>query len=99
MSYTELCFNAVGFNYDVEGVNPHFTCPSCHKAFEPKVKPVPVLPPVFDFNQKIAFLCPNCQAKIVLFVALHKDINGLQLCIQKSSEEGADGIPSDWWRT
>jgi len=97
MSFSTLCFDSVGLDYDVEGINPHFMCPFCKQRFEPKYKPIQILPATFDVNAKTSFTCPNCGAKIALFVALHKDANGLSLCIQKSSEEGAGGIRSNWW--
>jgi len=97
MSYTTLCYDSIGLNYTAEGINPHFICPSCKKRFEPKYKPIQTLPATYNVNAKATFTCPNCNAKIILFVALHKDANGLFLCIQKSSEEGAGGIPANWW--
>jgi hypothetical protein len=37
--------------------------------------------------------------QIALFIAVHKEINSLpRFCIQKSSEEGAGGIPENWWQ-
>jgi predicted RNA-binding Zn-ribbon protein involved in translation (DUF1610 family) len=98
MSYSKLFFDSIGIDYDVEGVNPHFICPSCRKRFEPKFKPTAILPATFNFNQKVTFLCPNCGAKIILFVAIHKDENGLAMCIQRSDAEGADGISANWWQ-
>jgi len=98
MSYTQLFFDSVSLDYDLEGINPKFICPSCKKRFEPKYKPVASLPLTFDFNQKVTFTCPNCSAKITLFVALHKDENGLGLCIQRSDAEGSQGISLDWWQ-
>lgn len=97
--YTQLFFDSVGFDYAAEGLNPHFICPSCRKRFEPRYKPISVLPSTFDFNKKVSFACPSCGAKITLFVAVHKDENGLRLCIQRSDAEGAVGIQPDWWKT
>jgi len=42
--------------------------------------------------------CPFSNTEISLFLAAHLDSNIFQNCIQKSSEEGADGIPGDWWQ-
>jgi predicted RNA-binding Zn-ribbon protein involved in translation (DUF1610 family) len=98
MSYSQLFFSSIGVNYEVEGINPNFICPSCKYRFETKFKPTAILPATFDFSQKVTFTCPNCKAEIVLFVAVHKDKDGLSVCIQRSDAEGAGGIPTDWWK-
>ncbi len=57
---------------------------------------------VYDMNSQITMTFPvhSCDfdnAPISLFLAAHLDGNGLQTCLQRSDEEGADGIPTDWW--
>lgn len=108
--YGKLCFDTVGFTTLEQGVSPRFLCPICKHQWQPKLSLGTSFPATFDFNQKIAFMIPThnnsktgkqCEAsgkKIVLFVAVHKGADGIQLCIQRSDAEGADGIPNDWWR-
>lgn len=43
--------------------------------------------------------CPFSLTQIALYLAAHLDVNGFQSCIQKSSDEGVDGIPDGWWQT
>lgn len=57
----------------------------------------------YDTNGLITTMFPahDCQFDntfISLFLAAHLDSNGFQTCLQKSSDEGADGIPDDWWQ-
>jgi len=77
---------------------PHFICQNCgHDFFDARYGQVKFFL-IKDFNALVAFKCPNCLAEYQLFVALHKYEDGsIALCIQKSEEEGAGGIPEDWW--
>jgi hypothetical protein len=52
----------------------------------------------FDFNKQVDFIMPCCGSKISLFLAVHRDKRGTQTAIQKSTEEGKEGIPIDWWK-
>jgi len=83
---------------------PHFYCPNCgHDFFVDaeweKIKAS--LGTVGDFNQLVTFKCPcidACGAEFSLYVALHKYPDGsIAIQIQKSSHEGKEGIPEDWW--
>jgi len=50
-------------------------------------------------NTLTSFTLPCCGSTITLYVAVHKIRNSVDIvcCIQKSSEEGATGIPANWW--
>lgn len=106
----QLFFSSIQFISLEDGVKPNFHCPHCRSAvWQPKCTLGTSFPDPFDFNQKISFPIPMhndpstgqpCilqSYRIELFVAVHKDANGTALCIQKSSEEGAGGIPANWW--
>ena len=100
MSYTQLFFNAVDFSKVSNKINfsPSFTCPSCKKPFTFNQQVTKLPSATLNFNGKVVWTCPNCSAKITLFVAVHDDgVETPKFCIQKSSEEGAGGIPSNWW--
>jgi len=84
-------------------VSPNFLCP-----FEGTVRPQSRVfsntvniqyNREYDFNNLYDFKLPCCGNTIQLFVAIHKpaDSYGVAICIQKSDEEGAGGIPTDWW--
>lgn len=94
---SRLYYNQIDMDYNSGGINPHMTCPSCGQPYQPHFKPVPTLPPTYDVNAKVTFTCPNCAAKLLLFVAVHKDTSRFDVCIQKSEEEGAGGIHVNWW--
>jgi hypothetical protein len=96
ISGSKLFFDTVDFDYEVTGVNPHCKCPNCQTLFQPQYKPIPSVSNM-DYNAKSIFQCPNCGQCLELYVAFHKDVNGSNCCIQKSSEEGAGGIPANWW--
>src|SRR3990170_9113842 len=94
ITQNKLFFSSVDFVNVEGGVNPHFICPECKEPFQSNLKAADVAVPTdFDFNQLVVFQCPNCGMKLALYVAVHKDANGTALCIQKSNEEGAGGIP------
>ena len=98
ISQTKLFFNSVNFISIEDGVKPSFKCPECAYPFQGNLKAADVaVPPEFDFNQLVVFQCPNCLMKLALFVAVHKDVNGTKLCVQRSDAEGANGIPANWW--
>jgi hypothetical protein len=104
-----LHFDSVGFVRLEDGVNPHLICPVCKRAWAPKLSFGSTFQATFDFNKKVSFTVPNhndpktglpCTlsgARIVLFVAVHRDADGLSICIQRSDAEGANGIPERWW--
>jgi rubredoxin len=88
--------------FDVNG-NPRFICQNCKFVFyDARVSTVKatLINKITDVNTLVVFKCPKCGAEYRLFVALHKYPNGsVVVCIQKSSEEGAGGISSNWWQT
>ena len=96
--YGSLNYNAVDLNYNVSGVSPHFICPNCGYQWIDSFKPVAVMPANYDFNGKVVFTCPNCHSTFSLFLALHNDGNGLNVCLQRSDAEGANGISVNWWK-
>lgn len=108
-SHGKLLFSEIAFRNLEDGVNPNFLCPLCRHSWQPRLSVGTDFPQVFDYNQKVEFTIPNhddprngesCSAsgeKIELFVALHKDVDGVKLLVQTSKEEGTDGIPENWW--
>jgi Zn-finger nucleic acid-binding protein len=105
---SKLIFNAVKF--DEASLAPNFLCPECKGVWQPKLDLTQLAKSEsYDFNKLVSFLIPNHQnekAKTVcsmqgktieLFMAVHKDKNGYACCIQKSSEEGTNGITGNWW--
>jgi len=111
MNLNKLYFDSVGV--DGNQIQPHFHCPACgsdHKKrlWFTRTVAIPQSPTV-DSNRLIIFTIPahddaatgqKCEGsnqQIELYVATHKDVDGLSFCIQKSSEEGAGGIPANWW--
>ena len=108
--YGKLCFSTVEFKALEQGVSPRFQCPVCKHSWQPKLSLGTSFGATFDFNQKVSFTIPThdnevtgarCGAsgkRIELFIAVHKDEVGVQLCIQRSDAEGASGLLSDWWR-
>jgi hypothetical protein len=95
--YTKICFNGLIISKVPFSLEPNFSCPNCQNNFKPKYMPTAVLPTNYNFNQLVTFTCINCSSEIKLYVALHNDADGLQCCIQRSSEEGVGGIPVNWW--
>jgi hypothetical protein len=107
----ELCLDKVDFVRLEDGVYPHLICPVCKRDWTPNLSLGSTFPATFDFNKKISFTVPNhnnaetsqpCTLsgqKIELFVAVHRDTNGVQICIQRSDAEGASGIPANWWQS
>jgi len=105
-----LHFDSIGFVRLEDGVHPHLVCPVCKRDWTPNLSLGSTFPATFDFNKKVSFAVPNhnnpktglpCTlsgAKIELFVAVHKDVEGLSICVQRSDVEGAGGIPADWWQ-
>jgi len=76
-------------------------CRSCGKPFK-TVQTLrdlkALLASTADVNRLVDSKCPSCDAVLRLYVALHKQADGsLMICVQRSDEEGASGIPSDWW--
>ena len=104
-----LHFDRVDFVRLEDGVHPHLICPVCKRDWTPNLSLGSTFPATFDFNKKVSFTVPNHNdaktsqpcilsgQKIELFVAVHRDANGLQICIQRSDAEGAGGIPANWW--
>lgn len=105
-AYRKLLFEGVLFRNLEEGLNPVFLCPGCRHKWHSNLVLGTSFPETFDYNQKVEFTIQNhdtpdgesCSAtgeKIELFVALHKDANGIILCVQ--SAESTSGIPENWW--
>ncbi len=105
----KLHFDSINFAQLKDGINPRFKCPVCSRVWSPKLALGTTFPATFDFNKKVTVTAPNhtyldstvaCPVsgkQISWFVAVHRDVNGIRFCIQKSSEEGAGGIPVNWW--
>ena len=105
-----LIFDNVGFVRLEDGVHPHLKCPVCRRDWTPNLSLGSTFPATFDVNRKVSFVVPthnnvatgqSCSlsgATVELFVAVHRDINGLKICIQRSDAEGAGGIPATWWQ-
>jgi hypothetical protein len=102
-AFTKLFFNGIvqSVTASTADYQPSFICPNCKtkNVLPTKTSVAFQASKTFDFNQKVTFTLPCCGANVELFVAVHKDANGaLSLCVQKSSEEGASGIPASWWQ-
>ena len=109
MSINKLHFDSVSFVRLEDGIHPHLKCPVCKRDWTPNLSLGSSFPASFDFNKKVSFTVPahnNLASglpcglsgqKIELFVAVHRDANGVRFCIQKACEEGAAGIPANWW--
>lgn len=99
MDYTKLFLDSISLSTTVSSLTalPRFKCPECGYVWGGNQVVAAPSNRITDFNQKIAFKCPKCNSTITLFVAVHRDINLTSLCLQKSSEEGASGIPANWW--
>ena len=109
MSYNKLFFDSVNFVRLEDGIHPHLKCPVCKRDWTPNLSLGSSFPATFDFNKKVSFTVPAhnslvsglpcnlSEQKIELFVAVHRDSNGVKHCIQKACEEGAAGIPANWW--
>jgi hypothetical protein len=99
-----LIFNAVLFESVEGGVQPSFKCPVCQRLWKPILLFGNATLDDYDFNDLINIAVPahgECSfsgATISLFLAVHRDTNGIKICFQKSTEEGASGISIDWWR-
>lgn len=93
--YNKLYYNAVTFNDVSDGVEfgPHFTCPICHSPWTPILKLTKLPGKDLDFNQQVAFQCPQCALKITLYVAVYRDnqISAIMISVVP--------IPSGWWVT
>lgn len=79
------------------------SCVACQQSFE-AVSEIEaartLLEPkqVKDFNSLVVIRCPHCGSGHSFFVALHKyKDDTLALCVQRTDQEGVDGIPADWW--
>lgn len=108
MSYSKLYFSSIDFKKLEDGVGIRLTCPVCKRTKMVKRAIGRTFPAVFDINRKVNFTIPvhndklgnpcNASGKDVeLFVAVHRDSDGLQICIQRSDEEGKNGIAENWW--
>ena len=106
--YNKLHFDSIAFSSLADGVNPHFKCPICQYAWQPKLTVGTNIQATFDYNQKADFTIPihnnpcgqQCTASnqtIELYVAVHKDTKGTSLCIQRSDAQGLNGIKTNWW--
>ncbi len=98
--YTELLFNHTPYSIagNVITVKPNFRCPM-HGSWSET--PFNITIPVnrnLDVNRLQTFNLP-CGDRVLLYLGVHKTraVNDLRICIQKSSGEGADGLPADWW--
>jgi hypothetical protein len=105
-----LHFSRITFERLEDGIHPHLKCPKCKREWTSALSLGTSFPATFDFNRKVNFTVPThknpatdeecglSNAKISWFIAVHRDENGLQLCIQRSDAEGANEIPTDWWK-
>lgn len=105
-----LHFDRIDFVRLEDGVFPHLICPVCKRDWTPNLSLGSVFTATFDYNKKVSFTiidhddsktaqaCVLSGAKIELFVAVHRDADGLCVCIQRSDAEGANGIPANWWQ-
>jgi predicted RNA-binding Zn-ribbon protein involved in translation (DUF1610 family) len=69
---------------------PHFVCPNCKTEWEPKQEFASQPDKDLDVNNQVVFECPKCAVKIRLFVAVHKDVETVGLCLSVESSVG-------WW--
>ena len=104
-----MYFNSVGFVRLEDGIHPHMICPICKRDWTPAISFGSTFPATFDFNKKVSFTVPSHNdaktsqpcilsgRKIELFVAVHRDADGLQIRLQRSDAEGAGGIQANWW--
>lgn len=105
-----LVFNSLGnLNLD-NGLNPTFLCPDCRRKWSPKLDFGVVDKELFDFNDQITVTIPEhlneknlkcvCSGGVIsLFYAVHVEKDKVQVCIQRTDAEGAEGIRADWWKT
>jgi predicted RNA-binding Zn-ribbon protein involved in translation (DUF1610 family) len=92
--YTKLYCNAVSFNDLGDKVEsaPRFVCPNCKAEWEPKQQFASLPDRDLDVNSSVVFQCPKCAAKIMLYVAVHKDVETAGLCLS------AESISGEWWK-
>jgi hypothetical protein len=101
--YTQLFFDRVILDQTstTATVTPNFLCPFCVGRPERQVSSAVLIPQTtdLDINRLVTFTLPCCGKKVTLYVAIHKtkDVSDLTFCIQRSTEEGAGGIPAVWW--
>ena len=108
MSYQAMYFIKNDFSLE-SGITPHFFCPVCGYPFQVNYSFGSSFPLPYDFNQLVSFAIPvhtslktgiQCilpYNTIKLYIAVHADTNITALCIQRSNNEGAAGIPANWW--
>lgn len=108
---TILIFNAISVTETNGGLTVNFTCPVCGASWSLTIMFDDYDGNgTYDFNDLINIAFPDhndqsgddcsfSNAAINLFLAAHLDSSGFQTCIQKASDEGADGIPDNWWQT
>lgn len=103
MSYTELFYNNIVSSIITSRLtfDPNFNCPNC-KTLNTRLNDKPTFnyqaSKVYNYNQLVTVTLPCCGAQIRLFIAVHKDIGGVpRIRLQKSSSEGAAGIPANWY--
>ena len=110
MVYKRLYFDSIDFVRLEDGIGVWLVCPECKRRRIIKRAVGVTFPAVFDVNRKVSFMVPAhdnkegfpCVASgqdVELFVAVHRDSDGVKICIQRSDAEGANGIASDWWVT
>ena len=110
MSYNKLYFNAIDFVRLEDGIGIWLQCPVCKRRKLITRSIGRTFPAVFDVNRQVSFTIPAhdnkeglpCDASgcdVSLFVAVHRDANGIKICLQRTDAEGANGIASDWWVT
>jgi hypothetical protein len=110
MSYQQLFFNAADLSTSPARITLHLHCPVCGYQFTAYYSFGASFPATYDYNQLTSFTIPSHASlktggpcifpynKISLYVAAHKDTNGIALCTQRSNAEGATGIPALWWQ-
>jgi hypothetical protein len=108
-SCTTLIFNVISVTEITGGLAVNFVCPVCGATWSltfmfddydgsGTYDMNELINTAFpDHNDPTGNDCSFGNAAISLFLAAHLDSNGFYNCMQKSSGEGADGIPDNWW--
>lgn len=103
MVFTKLYFNKIAISYvpPTISVAPNFLCPVCNGRPQNLLSKTwnCALNRALDVNQKVSFTLSCCGNTVELFLGVHKEAGSpyISVCLMKSSEEGAGGLPADWW--
>jgi hypothetical protein len=111
MSYQKLFFYASTLTTSPARLTLNLHCPVCGYQFTAYYNFGSSFPATYDYNQLTQFTIPSHTSlktglacifpynKISLYIALHKDIDGIKVRLQRSDAEGAVGIRTGWWVT